>query len=278
MESHLLKTSGINIHYYTWDKIDPNKDTLIFLHGFTGDTSDWFFLAENFNPGYNLIFIDLPGHGQSVEFADKSSFTTEAMCRQILEILKSESIDDSVFVGYSMGGRLAMSFAINYPHKVKGLFLESSTAGIESVDLRNERYLNDLKLAEKIETEGIDNFIDYWFGIPLFESLKNLPDEKLKSEILKRKQNSAEGLINSLTEFSQGKMPSVWSRLKEFNFPVHLVTGSLDTKFCDLNFKMNSILPNSELSIIEGAGHNTHLEKPEEFIILLTSFLRTLKA
>ncbi len=278
MKSNYLKLQGINIHYYTSGKIDNRKLSLIFLHGFTGDASDWFFLVENFKENYNLIFVDLPGHGKSTDISKPSAFSSSAMCDQLTLLLKTESIDTAVFVGYSMGGRLALQYAVSKPEHVCGLFLESTTPGIESDYERETRYNKDLELTDKIKNEGINNFIDHWFDQPLFESLKNIPQNKMNEIIQKRKQNSAEGLINSLKGFSQGIMPPAWENLPGIKFPVLLVSGNLDYKFKKINSAMHTITASSEHSIIDGAGHNTHLEKPEEFIILLSSFLRTLNS
>ena len=91
-----------------------------------------------------------------------------------------------IIAGYSMGGRAALSFASKYPQMIKGLILESASAGIIEENLRKERTEQDEKLAEFIETHSIEEFVDYWMNISLFDSQKNLSKEKLE-EIKKSK-------------------------------------------------------------------------------------------
>ena len=76
-----------------------------------------------------------------------------------------------------------------------------------------------------------------------------------------------------LRGFSTGHMPDNWSRIKDIQSKTLLITGELDEKFTSLNKKAAQIFPNAHHKIIPESGHNTHLEKPEEFFILVQEFL-----
>ncbi|MBO1914528.1 alpha/beta fold hydrolase, partial [Microvirga sp. 3-52] len=101
-------------------------------------------------------------------------------------------------VGYSMGGRIALSYTINHPKRVASLILESSTPGLETERERIERMNKDKILAQKICSEGILSFVEFWEGIPLFDTQKKLSTEQQQKIRTERLSQNAVGLANSL--------------------------------------------------------------------------------
>lgn len=248
---------------------------LILLHGFTGNSEDWSFLNNSLPAHINPIAIDLIGHGKTSVSRNENDYTEEAIVDSINQILKSLKIHESIICGYSMGGRAALSFSLVHPQSVKGLILESTTAGIENESERRERALSDESVAEQISINGTDKFIGEWYSREMFKSLSNIPHEDYIQFIKKRKENNPLGLAYMIKNFSPGLMKNHWPDLEQLKTNVLLISGSLDKKFTNINRKMIQSLPNSEHIVIDNAGHNVHLEKPEEFIILLNRFLRT---
>src|SRR5699024_12662710 len=138
-------------------------------------------------------------------------------------------------VGYSMGGRTALSFALTYPEMVRSLTLESSSPGLATEMERMERVKNDEKLAKKIEQEGVEAFVNYWETIPLFETQRSLPN-RVKAAIHKeRLGHTAAGLANSLRYMGTGKQPSWWQALSRFEQHVQLMVGRLARNRININ-------------------------------------------
>ena len=137
-----------------------------------------------------------------------------------------------------MGGRLALSYAMEYPHRVRKLILESSSPGLKTEEERKNRQIQDHKLAQFILDKGIESFVDYWENIPLFSTQKSLPEAKQQEIRKQRLQNSPTGLANSLKGMGSGAQPSWWDRLSEFEVETLLLTGSLDQKFCSIAEQM----------------------------------------
>ncbi|MCK7528596.1 MAG: hypothetical protein MZV64_69105 [Ignavibacteriales bacterium] len=75
---------------------------------------------------------------------------------------------------------------LHYPEDIKGLILESSTAGIKNDEERQKRYEADLKIAEFIESHSLDEFIEMWNDQELFNTQEKVSNDKLKT--LKRKK------------------------------------------------------------------------------------------
>ena len=73
-------------------------------------------------------------------------------------------------LGYSMGGRLALYFALAYPERTRTLTLVSASPGIASLTERAERRRRDNALADRIEQDGIAAFVDYWQSLPMWKS------------------------------------------------------------------------------------------------------------
>ncbi len=274
----VIKTNGFSINVISEsDSVPADEIPILFLHGFTGSAKDWDPFCSSLNSKYFPIAVDLPGHGNTTVSNKSDSFSTEAYTHIIQIVLDHFKISKVILIGYSMGGRTALSFTIKNYEKVIGLILESSTAGIEDEKERAIRIETDRMLADKILTDGLDSFVNYWMDIPFFRSLKSLGEKEYSELVMAKKQNSPQGLANSLLGFSTGKMSSLWSNLSSLTIPTLLIVGSLDRKYVRINKEMDELLPNSNVEIMDDCGHNTHLENREEFLILVNNFLSNLE-
>ncbi len=174
----------------------------------------------------------------------------------------------STFVGYSQGGRLCLQLALDRPEMVQRLVLVSASPGIADGAERAARREADERLAQEIERDGVDAFLERWLAQPLFATL---PRER--SGIDERKaRNTVEHLTYQLRVLGQGVQPSNWDRLGELRMPVLLIAGELDTKYVDLAQRMAERIADVRVAIVPGAGHACHLEQPEHVAQLLASF------
>lgn len=271
----IINYKYISININT-DYFDRSKPVIIFLHGFSGSSEDWKEILPNINSSYSPIAIDLIGHGKSSCNKKENDYTVYEIINQLHFVLRYFKIKDPVICGYSMGGRAALSFTVNHPNIPGAIILESTTAGIENPEDKIARVTSDTELARNLLSVGMEWFTDHWMNIPLFESQKQLPKKTLE-EIRKRKlEQNPLGLALSLRGFGTGKMPSLWNNLRTLRQKTLYITGELDSKFTDINRKMLRFTQNAEHKIIPNSGHNTHLEKPEEFTILVNNFLKSL--
>lgn len=243
---------------------------LVLLHGFTGSKSTWLPFIDQWKEKFQVIIIDLPGHGKTKV---KSEGTMESYCGDLIQLFNHLHIDTCHVLGYSMGGRMALSLTLLYPERIKSLILESSSPGLQYKEERESRKKNDENLARKIEEEGIKSFVHYWENIPLFATQKELPDKIFNSLRKERLSQSKEGLALSLRTMGTGSQPTWWDKLSTVNQDVLLIVGEIDQKFVIINEEMNRKLINGELIIIKNAGHAIHVEEPEKFDKLVTAFL-----
>ncbi len=261
--------NGISYHVNTKGDGFP----LVLLHGFTGDSKTWDPFLQSFGSNRRLIAIDIIGHGQSDSPKDSKRYEMLSVAKdikQILDLLKIESTD---LLGYSMGGRLALSFAIQYPLSVRKLVLESASPGLMTEQERANRVVQDRKLCEFIQKNGIEQFVEYWENIPLFSSQRSLPIHKQEEIREQRLQNSVIGLCNSLIGMGTGAQPSWWPHLHHLEANTLLVTGDLDQKFCLIAQEMRKEIKKVKWVNVAGCGHAIHVEQPEKFGTIVSEFL-----
>jgi 2-succinyl-6-hydroxy-2,4-cyclohexadiene-1-carboxylate synthase len=268
-----IKSDSIEINFEYFNSFDRKRNTILMLHGFTGSLDDWREISDSLNPNFNYIGIDLVGHGKSDSPLIVDKYTPQAVSKQIGDLLYNLSLEQVIIFGYSMGGRAALSFAINHPNKVRGLILEGTTAGIESEKILSERIKLDEELADYIDSHNIEEFAELWMSKDIFNTQRRFSNEKLKNIRKKKTLNSKIGLANSLRGFGAGRMGYFGSKLKQINCPVLLITGELDKKFTKINSVLKKKFLNAKHKIIKNAGHNTHIEEPGRFVSITNYFL-----
>ena len=251
---------------------------LVLLHGFTGSSETWNFLRPSLDSLYRVIAVDLPGHGRSSSPQSASRYSHERFADDLATVLESLEIERAAVLGYSMGGRAALRFAIAHPHRLSALILESTSAGITDRAERDERVTSDAALAEFIEREGIEAFVSRWENLPLWETQRALPDANRKTLRDQRLTNTTRGLANSLRGAGAGSGEHMLELAKAITSPVLIIAGELDTKYVDLGRLLARAIRPAQLEIIPGAGHATHLERPEAFTASVAAFLATFEA
>ncbi|MGP4040552.1 2-succinyl-6-hydroxy-2,4-cyclohexadiene-1-carboxylate synthase [Gracilibacillus sp. D59] len=251
-----------------WVERFGDGQPVVLLHGFTGSVQTWQALRP-FLPNQQLIVIDLPGHG----YTKAKVNSMDDCCKDLYEIFNQLTLEQFDLVGYSMGGRTALSFACRYPEMVRTLTLESASPGLAKEEERQARQQKDHELADYISSHSLEAFVERWENIPLFASQKQLAveiQEKIRNE---RLSQSKEGLAHSLLTMGTGMMSSCWNLLDQLKMPVLLVVGEWDEKFVQINQQMEKLISNCRLEIINQAGHAIHVEQTQIFGTIIEEFI-----
>lgn len=253
-----------------WVEEEGEGRPLLLLHGFTGTTHTFDEIVDELEGTYRFIRVDLPGHGKTGGIGE---VTMEEFCRDLSLLLEKLGVDTTSLLGYSLGGRTALSFAQIYPEKVERLLLESASPGLATSREQLARQAKDEALATKVVEEGIESFVSYWEVLPLFNSQQALSEEKRSQIRQERLGQNPEGLKQSLLGMGTGVQPSWWEQLPSLNRPVQLVTGELDEKFSSINRRMQKELPEAGWIEVEESGHAIHVEKPSIFAKIVEEFM-----
>lgn len=235
---------------------------LLLLHGFTGSSQNWQPLLLELTAHYQVILVDVLGHGRTDSPLDENRYAIERVAADLIALLDECGYAEVGLWGYSLGGRLALFTAVTYPHRISHLILESASPGLATAEERQERVAQDRELADWIEANGIEAFVERWENLPLWASQQQLPPETRRQLHQQRLQNNPIGLANSLRGMGAGAQPSLWEQLPALAAPALLLVGELDTKFVVINREMAALLPDAHLEIVPGAGHTVHLERP----------------
>jgi len=260
--SSVLVPGGWEMQLRRWGSGPP----LVLLHGFTGDSRSWPAAAiAELAAEYTVLAVDLPGHGDSTLPARSDGFSFRDLLGDLRAGLSGAGVERAHLLGYSMGGRVALGFALRFPGSVGSLILESASPGLAEVGARDERVAADGALAAQIDSRGMEWFVDHWTRIPLFRSQEALEGSIREELRLRRLQNRPAGLAFSLRSLGSGVQPSYWDTLQNFEQPTLLMVGSLDEKFLALGERMDSQLSRSTLEVFTGIGHAVHLEAPQRW-------------
>lgn len=216
------------------------------------------------------LLLDLPGHGRNGGDVAPWRFTFDAVEAEITALAREEPLD---LVGYSMGGRLALAYAVRNPGRVGRLVLESASPGLETEEERAARRESDEALARRIEKDGVEAFADHWESLPLFESQRGLPPEVRAVHRAGRLRNHPASLAASLRGLGTGALPSYWGSLAGLRVPALILVGGRDRKFEEIGARMAGLLSDARLAEVPGAGHTVHLEWPDAWLDAVTGFL-----
>jgi 2-succinyl-6-hydroxy-2,4-cyclohexadiene-1-carboxylate synthase len=243
---------------------------VLLIHGFTGRGTDWApFLRSIHKSGFTTVVVDLLGHGRSDSPRDPARHAVERQAADIGELLQRIGAGATIVVGYSMGARVAIRLAVSAPDLVRGLILESPSAGIADRRERTARVDADTRLAEQLERDGVDAFMSTWEAAPIFASERRLPPEVQARIRAARRRNRPDGLAASLRGAGQGVMEPMVDRLKLVACPTLVIAGGLDTAGMERSRVVAGRIPRVRMLILPDLGHAAHRESPARFRRLL---------
>jgi 2-succinyl-6-hydroxy-2,4-cyclohexadiene-1-carboxylate synthase len=246
---------------------------LVLLHGFTQGPRSWDRLVAGLEASYEVVRVTLPGHGPAGSASAQARLRFEDAARAVADaVAEVAGPEPSTWMGYSLGGRLALRVALDRPELVDSLALLGATAGIEEARDRAARVEIDERLAAGLERKGVEQFIDGWLNQALFAGLS--PSD---AGIEERRMGTVDGLASSLRLLGTGVQEPVWDRLGEIEAFALLMAGEHDSKFSALAFRMAAAIgDNAGVSFVPGAGHAAHLERPRSVATILNRFLAAL--
>jgi pimeloyl-ACP methyl ester carboxylesterase len=237
------KTTADGAVYWTGGA--ANGKTLVLLHGVNDQAGTWAAVVPLLARDYRLIIPDLAGHGESEPKSGPITFA--AMLKQVDAIVTSEAKGKVTVAGNSMGGWIAMLYALEHPAKVERLVLEDASGlawDLSKVPLRPTNREEAIALMHAVygpETKTPDELLDSLL------SRKNPPLSRI-------------GLPDVMQHL-------VDARLKELKVPVAIVWGR-DDGILSLDYAkaLHEKIAGSTLTILDGAAHIPHRQQPEKFV------------
>ncbi len=257
-----VTVTGGNVVYYASDDWDSGRDTIVFLHGLTGDHTMFEQQFEYFNGKYNIIAWDAPAHGESRPFAD---FTYGKAAEALKQILDEMEVSSAVLAGQSMGGFISQSFIKRYPERVRAFI------GIDTTPF-GEGYYSKSDI----------------FWLKRVEPLARLyPLGAMKRAIAKQNtvtENGCKNMLSMLEPYGKDELCRLMgigyaaflddNCALEISCPVLIILGEKDNtgkvkSYCR-EWARRTGYP---LKIIKNAAHNSNVDNPAEVNEAIENFI-----
>lgn len=248
-------------------KIGKGKPFII-LHGLFGLSDNWFTLGKSLSEKYEVILVDLRNHGQSPH---SSHFTYNAMCQDLLDLYEELNISEAIMLGHSLGGKVAMQFALDNPEKVEKLIvvdISPKPTPLRHLDIINTMLDIDF---EKLKTRS-----------EVEQQLEKTIKSKQVRQLLMKNLYWADKtrLAWKLNIFAiNDNLDEIFKEIisiNPFNKPILVVKGALSDYITKEDLSQIKVLfPEFKISIIENAGHWVHSDNPSAFMEAVNLFLNS---
>jgi pimeloyl-ACP methyl ester carboxylesterase len=254
------------------DMGNRSAPVVVLIHGYTDNARDWVPMLPYLSTRYRLILVDIRGHGQSSK--PECCYTRLDFAYDIKLLLDALGVPKADIVGHSLGSIIAQTFAEYWPERTAHVVLISSTGG--SPPDRPKKppqfdYAAEIrKLKEPIEADS--PFMIAWWDSPT----------PVDPEFIRRQRKDAAGiplrvwlavLDQALPGNTYADLQGTLPRLKA---PTLLIWGSKDPIMEeDVRQSLRNALPNAQVKIFDGLGHNPFWEDPRAVAETVNAFLKT---
>jgi len=241
---------------------------LIILHGLFGISDNWVSIARRLGENYEVFVLDQRNHGQSPH---STTFNYYAMMDDLLEFIDDHQIVNPIFIGHSMGGKVAMNFALEHPSKVHRLI---------SVDMSTRQYAARKQHMEIIKAMLAVNFNQIRSREEVEKQVSQvITSPKIMMFVMKNlyriNQNRFAWRLNiaDIDDNLENVFEAVESPYT-FDKPALFIKGGLSDYIMKEDYiTIPKIFPKAEFTTIEGASHWVHAEKPKELCTEFSRFL-----
>lgn len=238
-------------------------DPLVLLHGLAGDRSLWDFVWNDLSVGKRVLRYDLRGFGESIPLND----TEFQHSIDLLGLLNALKIDRCALVGVSLGGSVALNFALNHAERVRCLTLISP--GITAWDWSDDWRVRWQAIVATAQAGDIVGAREQWLAHPLFKTTLKVPQAEKK---LRENISAYSGDIWLEGDREVAALPDL-DRIPFLKVPTLLLSGEADLPdFRLIADLIEAAAPEVRRVDYEGAGHMLNLERPKEVTAEILSF------
>jgi esterase len=252
----------MNLHFEAVGKGPP----LIILHGLLGSADNWRSVSQRLGAHYKVFALDLRNHGRSPH---SDIFDYDVMTADLREFMEQQALRRTMLLGHSMGGKVAMQFAIEYSEQVDKLVIVDIAP--KAYEL-SQRYV--LEALRSLDLTRCKSFTDVDTALAA-----EVSDESLRQFLLKtlardergrlRWKIHLEAIYRNYDKLARGVAPE-----RTFDKPTLFIRGGRSNYIKDDDTRLiQQIFPQAEIATLPGAGHWVHVEAPEEFFQTVLNFL-----
>ena len=258
---------------YTIYKNETSTQWVTFVHGAGGSSSIWFKQIRDFQKQYNVLLLDLRGHGESkptLKTAFKQKYTFSALANDIVEVLEHLKIERSHFVGISLGTILIRQLAEMYPERVKSMIMGGA---ILKMNFRSQILMRVGNVFKYV--------LPYLVLYKLFAFIIMPKDNHKQSRLLfinEAKKLYQKEFIKWFKLTAEINPVLRWFRQVELNIPTFYIMGEEDYMFLPSVKKVvEAHYKTAKLFVVEKCGHVVNVEQASVFNTQVIGFLKEFK-
>jgi len=253
------------MHY----KLSGEGNCLVLIHGFSDNLNMWYNQVPDFEKKYQILTCDVRGFGQTE--ITKGTYSMELFADDLYELLRVLGIRSACLLGYSMGGRIGLEFALKHPEMTTGLIFANSGVGGARTPEMEERLKLMGDILQQGEIEAISEMMAVSSFSPGFKEKEPVIFEKYKGIKMQNDPLAYSAIMQAM--FAEADTLPDLSSLK---CPVLIIAGESDSFMeIDIAESMKSSIKNSVLKVLS-TGHAAAIEAPEEFNQAVLDFVERL--
>ncbi len=264
----LAPVNGTSLYY----EVEGSGSPLVLVHGFACGLRIWDPQVRAFAARRRVVTYDVRGHGLSDAPPDAAAYSQPISVEDLHGLLAHLRIKRAAIGGLSMGGNIALNFALAYPRMVSALIIADTGAGSDGTA---EWTAGAHAYATILAQRGMEAFADAAFENPLFARyVAQGPDAArfIRSCLMTHR---AHGIAHTAREVL-AKRPTIYSlepELRRLRVPTLLIVGEHDEPCVKVHRFMAETIPGATPVVLRGVGHLTNLEAPAAFNAAVQKFL-----
>ena len=243
---------------------------LIILHGVFGISDNWVSFARRIaGEGFEVFIPDQRNHGQSPH---DSTFNYFALCSDLADFIDEHDIENPIILGHSMGGKVAMQFALENRNMLKGLIVADISMRTYQ---RRYRHLDMIDAMQSVNFEKAETRSDIEKQL-----MPGIPDKRIRQFAMKnlyRRERGGQFAWRLNLEAINLNMDEIFEGIRSENLfekPSLFIRGGKSDYVSYEDFdQIYRNFPKADIQTIEGAGHWLHAEKPDEFYTIVMEFI-----
>jgi 3-oxoadipate enol-lactonase len=255
------RTNDVELHYEARGSGEPS---LLLMGGIPAVAGDWASLAEPLSARRRVIAYDNRGSGEST--VTPGPYTTRQLAADGVALLDALGIERADVFGMSLGGMIAQELAIGWPDRVRKLVLGCTHAGVAHA----ARMPRPTGQAFAMQT---DDWAERMRALAPFAFARAV-DGQLQSAFIEKKSRDAQQPAGYAAQIQAVLDHDSYERLPQIGAPTLILTGDDDQVIPgESSDVLHERIPGSRLEVVSGSGHLFFIERPEETVELLESFL-----
>jgi pimeloyl-ACP methyl ester carboxylesterase len=253
------------LHHTLYPATNNSKKWITFIHGAGGSSSIWFNQVRFFKSYFNVLLIDLRGHGRSAASPEGTQYTFDKIIEDLIEVLDHNKINKSHFVGISLGSILIQKMLFKYQSRVEKIGLGGAILNL-NFQSRVLMFFGNL-------TQSILPFIwIYTFFAYVIMPYRN--HRKSRTLFIREAKKLSQNEFKRWYKLTKKILPLLEKiRSYKVKTPVLYIMGKEDYMFLPFVKEMVQAHESSSLITLSDSGHVVNIDQPEQFNNNLLTFL-----